>query len=184
MSKDVWARNSIHSGFKNSYSSTIGGSKRVEFGVLAHLQATINQVMDSPTSAVIMADESEFVVDFVDANGNDLHQQQQPPAELGEGEEHHHDQMMPPETLMQRLNINDGVVDDADDDTDDAVQVVAESCAASNHGDHVDENPCHLQEVEAAAVAVIDFGANIHLPFLSREDVESIMSYPTGIEDV
>jgi hypothetical protein len=176
MSKDVWARNS---GFKNSYSSTIGGSKRVEFGVLAHLQATINQVMDSPSSAV-MADESEFVV-VEESNGNDLHQQQ-PPDELGESEDHHHDQMSPPETLLlQQLNIDDGVVDDADDDTD-AVQVAAESCAASDHGVHVDENPCHLQEVEpaaaAAAVAVIEFAHNIHLPLLSREDVEFIMSLP------
>ena len=145
--------------------------------MLTHLQATINQVMDSPTSAG-MADESEFVVVVGEANGNDLHQQQ-PPAELL-GEDHHDDQMMPPETLLQQLNINDDslVDDDADDDTD-AVQVVAESCAASNHGDHVDENPCHLQEVEpaaAAAVAVIEIAPNIHLPLLSREVVEFIMS--------
>lgn len=154
----------LHSDFKNLY-STIGGSVSSS----EYSPAGDNQVIDSPSA--VMA-ESEFPV--VEANGN-LHQQ--PPAELVED---HHNQMMPPEMLLQQLNINDGLVDDADDNTD-AVQEVAESSAASNHGvqrDYVDDNPDYLQEVEPAAAAVIEIGPNIHLPLLSREDVEFIMSLP------
>lgn len=151
----------LHSDFKNLY-STIGGS-------VSSSDAGDNQVIDSPPA--VMA-ESEFLV--VEANGN-LHQQ--PPAELVED---HHNQMTSPEMLLQQLNINDGLVDDADDNTD-TVQEVAESSAASNHGvqrDCVDDNPGHLQEVEPAAAAVIEIAPNIHLPLLSREDVDFIMSLP------
>ena len=120
--------------------------------------------------------ESEFPDG--EANGN-LHQQ--PPAELVED---HHDPLLQTEPMLQQLNINDDLVDDADDNTD-ILQEVAESSAASNHGvqeDHVDDIPGHLHEVEQAPAPapaeVIEFSPNIHLPLLSREDDEFTMSLP------